>query len=158
MLHLPPFKSNIAQKPFLHTGAHIFNFIATGKDTNGAFSLTHVHIRKGFEPPAHTHTRETESFYILEGNMQFVVGEEIIDASAGDLIFLPKDIKHSWQAITDTAKVLIIIEPAGLEQFFMDFSQRVEDNNLPAPPQSPPPTEFMETFIKALSQEYGVLL
>jgi quercetin dioxygenase-like cupin family protein len=72
-------QSYASQKPTLensvHYIAHIFSFLATAKDTGGAFSLIHCYFRKGFTPPPHYHTLEEESFFILEGEIDFHVGD-----------------------------------------------------------------------------------
>jgi quercetin dioxygenase-like cupin family protein len=153
-----PFVSNIQKNPYLHTGAHLFSFLATGEQTQGKFGLMHVIIRRGFEPPAHTHTRENEAYYLLAGEMEFVVGGEKYKLAKGDFIYLPKDISHSWICITETAQVLIWVEPAGIEQFFIDQSEPISEFKLPEAPTAPPPPEFMNQFIHSLTEEYGVII
>ena len=48
----------------------------TGKDTVGAYSFTEFIAAPGTGPVPHRHSREDESFYILEGQLEFRIGEE----------------------------------------------------------------------------------
>ena len=77
-------QSLAAQKPTLensiHYIAHTFSFLATGEDTDGTFSLLHCHFRKGFTAPPHYHKLEDESFYLLEGEIDFHIGDKKVKA------------------------------------------------------------------------------
>src|SRR5690349_12996669 len=96
------------QKPFL-SGPHpdnsraipgaLFHFLATGDKTGGQFSLIYIEVHKGNEPPAHTHNNEDESYYILEGEIKFWVGDDVFVAKAGDFVHLPKHIPHRFELI-----------------------------------------------------------
>jgi len=50
---------------------HLMSILISSKDTGGAFSLIHGFEVKGLEPPPHTHTREDESFYLLNGEIDY---------------------------------------------------------------------------------------
>jgi hypothetical protein len=54
--------------------------------------------------------------------------------------------------------VLVILEPAGLEDFFIQFSQPTTDSNLPHVPETPPSNEFIQKFVTSLTQDYGVTM
>jgi len=131
-------RSAASQKPTLensvHYLAHTFSFLATGEDTDNAYSLIHCFFRKNFFPPPHLHKYEDESFYILEGAFNFQVGEKKITAGAGQLIVLPKNVPHSFNLVTDTAKALLLITPAGLETMFKEFSTPALTLDLPPVP------------------------
>ena len=79
------FQSGMSQKPTIensvHYIAHTFSFLSTGNDTGGAFSLIHCYFRKGFTAPPHYHKLEDESFYLLEGEIDFYVGEKKVKAT-----------------------------------------------------------------------------
>ncbi|HEX3081292.1 MAG TPA: cupin domain-containing protein, partial [Puia sp.] len=110
---------SLSKKPTLensvHYLAHTFSFLATGEDTENAYTLIHCFFRKGFTPPPHLHKYEDESFYVLEGVIDFQAGDKKIRAGAGELIVLPKEVAHSFNLVTDTAKALLLITPAGFE-------------------------------------------
>ena len=115
-------RSAISQKPTLensvHYIAHTFSFLVTGEQTDNAYSLIHCFFRKGYTPPPHFHTLEDESFYILDGIIDFQAGDKKFTAGAGELIVLPKGVPHSFSLVTETAKALLLISPAGFETIF----------------------------------------
>lgn len=130
-------------------------FIATGKDTGGKYALIETIMRKGLEPPGHTHTLEDESFYVLEGEMLFTVDGQEKLLKAGDHIFLPKNIPHAFKIQTDTAKYLMQVAPAGLEEMFIEVSRPAEKLELPPPPSGPPSPEFIQRMSQ-LTAKYGI--
>lgn len=140
----------VNQRPTLensiHYIAHTFSFLATGTDTGGAFSLIHCYFRKGFTPSPHYHTLEEESFFILEGEIDFHVGDTKVKVSAGGLIVLPRHIPHCFNLITETAKALLLITPAGFEVFFKEFGQPAKTLDLPPIPTTNPRKEMFEAM------------
>ena len=73
----------------------------------------------GDGPPLHIHKTEDESFYVLEGEINLLVGERNIRATAGSLIFVPKGTIHTFSQISDKpAKFLVTYSPSGFEKFF----------------------------------------
>jgi quercetin dioxygenase-like cupin family protein len=134
-------------------GVHLLTWLAEGKHTDGRYSLSEALIPKaGGEPPPHTHTREDESYYILEGEFTFRIGEQTVEAGPGDYVWLPRGIEHSFELKTEQAKALITIAPAGLEEAFKQVSEPARAPTLPPPPEEPPNIEE----IVALFGEYGV--
>ncbi|MGZ8538910.1 MAG: cupin domain-containing protein, partial [Flavisolibacter sp.] len=116
-----------SQKPTIensiHYIAHTFSFLTTEEQTDGAFSLIHCHFRKGFTAPPHYHKLEDESFYILEGEIDFFIGGQKVKAGAGEFVVLPRNVPHHFNLVTETAKALMIITPAGFEVFFKEFGR-----------------------------------
>src|SRR5262245_57854662 len=70
----------------------LLTFLATGKDTQGRFSLIEGVARKGNVPPPHIHHREDETFYIVEGEMTAAVGGQKIKGTSRSVIFAPRGI------------------------------------------------------------------
>src|SRR5271154_2543355 len=116
----------------------LWTFVATGKDTNGQFALIECYQRKGIEPPRHMHSKEDEINCLLEGEMQFVVGETEYSLRSGDFIFLPKNIPHHFKIQSDTVRYLLQVTPAGLEEMFLELSRPAEHLELPPCPAGPP--------------------
>lgn len=133
----------------------LFHFLANGEQTNNSFSLMYIEVHKGNEPPAHTHHREDESYYILEGSIRFWVGDQVIDASAGDFVHLPKGIAHKFEVQSDYVRELMWVTPAGLEKWFWDNSAPAPDMRPLPVSTEPPPAEVIAHFVKSLS-DYGV--
>jgi len=133
----------------------LFRFLAGGRQTNNLFSLIYIEVQRGNEPPAHTHQREDESYYILEGSIRFWVGEKIMDAKAGDFIHLPKGVPHKFELQSDCVKELMWITPSGLEEWFWDNSVPAADMQPLPIMMDPPSPEMLAHFVRSLS-EYGV--
>ena len=133
----------------------LFHFLATGEQTNQAFSLIYVEVYKGNEPPAHVHHREDENYYILEGAIRFWVGDQVLDAKAGDLVHLPKGVPHKFELQSECVKELMWMTPSGLEKWFWDNSAPAP-NMQPLPVATePPPSQAIAHFVRSLST-YGV--
>lgn len=153
-------------QPFLNTpspensraipGA-LFHFLATGEQTDNQFSLIYIEVHKGNEPPPHTHKNEDESYYILEGQIRFWIGNEVFDAKAGDFVHLPKNIPHRFELQSEYVKELMWIAPAGLEKWFWDNSAPSPDMKPLPIMKEPPPPELIAHFVQSLS-DYGVEL
>src|SRR5688572_9312954 len=104
----------------------VFNFLAMGHQTDGQHALIKINVQRGAEPPAHTHSREDESYFILKGSINYTVGEDVITVNEGEYIFLPKHVPHKFEILSDAADVLMWMSPAGLDQWFWD-------NSVPSP-------------------------
>lgn len=76
-------------------------------------------------PPFHFHYTQDEWFYILEGEFVFKVGDDIFNAKAGDAVFAPRQIPHTFSRISeDNGKMLVIYQPAGtMDEFYQQASQ-----------------------------------
>lgn len=122
---------------------YLLTFLATAEETGGAFSIVEEVGRKGLsaEPPMHVHSREEESFYVLEGRMSFVVGDDEIDAPAGTLVVLPRGVPHRFTLETEHVRMLNMCTPAGFEGFFRDLSDPAPSMTLPPAPEGPPDIE-----------------
>jgi len=72
--------------------------------------------------PLHRHTREDEYSYVLEGRMGALLGDEVLVAGPGDLVFKPRNQWHTfWNAGDEPTRILEIISPAGFERFFEEL-------------------------------------
>ena len=148
------------QKPTLENSiwynGHTFSFLLEAEQTGGAFALIHGHFRKGGEPPAHYHQNEDETFYILEGEIRFHIGDKKFVAKAGELVFAPREIPHQFVLVTETAKALLQITPAGIETFFKEFGVPAQSLELPPIQEGKPPAEFLDNMLKRAT-ELGIV-
>ena len=97
-----------------------------GDETAGrGFSLVeHPMSPRALAAPLHRHTREDEYSYILEGKMGALLGDEVVVAEAGDLVFKPRNQWHTfWNAGDTPCEIIEIISPAGFEDFFRDLAK-----------------------------------
>jgi|GEM_PF-503872 len=104
-----------------------YTFIATGKDTGGAYSLMEVVIGTNSGPPMHTHPKIEESFEVLEGNLTFKSDGKTIQASPGTYVNIPRGSVHAFHNDGDTpAKIRTLVVPAGIEDYFKEVGHRVD--------------------------------
>src|ERR1700681_4278599 len=95
-------------------------FMIDGDEAAGKFSLVeHPMSPRALAAPLHRHSREDEYSYVLEGSVGALLGDEVLIASPGDLVFKPRNQWHTfWNASDEPARILEIISPAGFERFF----------------------------------------
>ena len=97
-------------------------FMIDAARTGNAFSLVeHPLAPRTLGSPIHTHSREDEYSYVLEGRVGLLIGDEVVEARPGDLVFKPRGIPHAfWNATDEPARFLEIISPAGFERYFAE--------------------------------------
>ena len=95
-----------------------------GDETDRGFSLVeHPMSPRALAAPLHKHNREDEYTYVIEGKVGALLGDEVLVAEVGDLVFKPRDQWHTfWNAGDKPARILEIIAPAGFEGFFEELS------------------------------------
>jgi mannose-6-phosphate isomerase-like protein (cupin superfamily) len=98
-------------------------FMIDGEDAGGDFSLVeHPLSPHALAAPLHRHTREDEYSFVLEGRMGGLLGDEVVEAGPGDLVFKPRNEWHTfWNAGEEPCRILEIIAPAGFEHFFEEL-------------------------------------
>ena len=99
-------------------------FLAWTEETDGGFSLVeHPMPPRSLAAPVHRHTREDEYSFVLEGQMGALLGDDVVHAEVGDLVFKPRDQWHTfWNAGDEPCRILEIISPGGFEHFFDDLA------------------------------------
>jgi mannose-6-phosphate isomerase-like protein (cupin superfamily) len=99
-------------------------FMIDGAEASERFSLVeHPLSPRALAAPVHRHTREDEYSYVLQGRMGALLGDEVVEAGPGDLVFKPRDQWHTfWNAGDEPCRILEIISPAGFERFFQELS------------------------------------
>ena len=98
-------------------------FMIDGSEAGERFSLVeHPMSPRALAAPLHLHTREDEYSYVLEGRMGALLGDDVVEAGPGDLVFKPRNQWHTfWNAGDEPCRILEIISPAGFERFFQEL-------------------------------------
>src|SRR3954452_17520599 len=98
-------------------------FLIDGTDAAQRFSLVeHPMSPHALAAPLHRHTSEDEYSFMLEGRMGALLGDEVVEAGPGDLVFKPRHEWHTyWNAGEEPCRILEIISPAGFEKFFEEL-------------------------------------
>ena len=119
---------------------------ARGMDTNDRFAFFHATAPPMSGPPLHVHTREDELFYVLEGEVVFQIADQRILAKVGTTVFLPRGSVHTYQNFTGhTARLLIMVTPAGVDRLFEEMSADSHGTSMPDP-----------VFLESIFTKYGL--
>jgi quercetin dioxygenase-like cupin family protein len=121
-----------------------------GDSTGGALGLVEAKFYEGFGPPLHRHRREDEGFYILEGRIRFVRGEEDFVSGPGSLIWMPRGVVHAFKVEPGGARALLLLAPAGCEQMFAEGGVPLSES------PEPPTQEYDPQTVIELSDRYGL--
>ena len=107
---------------------------ASSKTANGAFGLVeNSSMPPGFASPYHVHHREDESFYVIEGEVAFILNGAWKRVGPGAFAYGPREIPHGFKVVGDApARILILCTPAGFENFVLEMARPLDEP--PAPP------------------------
>src|SRR5438034_9504150 len=99
-------------------------FMIDGVEAGERFSLVE-HPMSPHAPaaPLHLHTREDEYSFVLQGRMGALLGDDVVEAEPGDLVFKPRNQWHTfWNAGDEPCRILELISPAGFERYFAELA------------------------------------
>lgn len=125
---------------------------ASADTTAGRVAVIETFAPRGSGSPLHVHRREDEWFYVIEGELTFWVGGQVIEAPAGSFVYGPRDVPHTFVVASEEARFLLVIEPGGFEDFMRSFAAPAAQLTVPPPPTEPPDFERLA----ALAAEHGV--
>jgi len=151
-----PFVSTPANTLHTFPGGY-FRLLVSSGQTGGNVTIIQMATGPGAEPPRHVHTREDEFFYVLEGQVRFQIGDEVIIAGPGQAILAPRNVPHQFNILSDQAKMLNLFTPGNFAQYILEWSQPLAEE--PATiqvQQGPPPADVLARRTKQLAEEYGV--
>jgi quercetin dioxygenase-like cupin family protein len=125
----------------------------TSEQTGGAYSLFEVTTQPHGGPPPHVQHREDESFYVLEGEYEFLVEGHTTRAGAGSLTYVPRGNLHAHKNLGEGASRMLVSQtPGGLHEcFFKEIGE-------PAMDGVGPPVEGPQGMarIAAIAVKYGI--
>jgi quercetin dioxygenase-like cupin family protein len=98
-----------------------------GEQTGGQWAVVEWHVRTADAGPIHTHTREDETVYVLEGALTVFVGDQQFEVEAGSYGAPPKNLQHGLEVRGDAARLLVTLVPAGLEYFLVPRDESDHD-------------------------------
>jgi quercetin dioxygenase-like cupin family protein len=131
----------------------INTILASKEDTGGTYSFIEAKVFPGGGPIPHIQTREHEGFYVVEGQIIFNVDGQRIEAKPGTFVNIPPNVLHSFKNETnENAKMIIVLSPAGLEQFFVEVGLEVSNNSVKPPPLN---DEQIQKLVSSASK-YGM--
>jgi quercetin dioxygenase-like cupin family protein len=125
---------------------------AGAEQTAGRVAVTENLAPRGSGSPLHVHHREDEWFYVMEGELTFWVGGETIVAGAGSFVYGPREIPHTFVVSSEQARFLLVVEPAGFEDFVRALSAPAERLEIPPAASEPPDVDALV----AVAAGYGI--
>ena len=129
------------------------SILLSGEDTGGAFCLLDMRVAPGKGVPRHTHTREDESLFVLSGELEATVGDEIFTLTPGETLIAPRNIPHQLRNSGNVPNhYLIMFSPSGFEAFLTATSVPAADDALA--PTDPPAIAVENVF--ELAADYGI--
>ena len=138
-------------------------FMVSGAQTDGRFALVEHSVRpKALAAPLHTHRDEDEMSYVLEGEVGMQIGDRVLQAGPGTLVFKPRGVPHAFWNPGDTpARLLELISPAGFERYFEEaaelYAGGLQDPKLAAALQGRYHLEMDLSSIPGLLRAHGLL-
>jgi mannose-6-phosphate isomerase-like protein (cupin superfamily) len=106
--------------PRVGVPGHPFEVKAGTEATGGSYALIEATIT-GEGPPQHVHGAEEEAFYVLEGQINVLVGDHVVHGEPGSFVLIPRGTIHTfWNAGTVPARMLVIVSPPGVEKFLAE--------------------------------------
>ena len=120
---------------------------ADSQSTHGMYSLHEETLEPGAGgPPVHTHVDQEEAFYVIEGELTMVLGEDVIAAPAGTFVLVPSGWRHGFANRTKgVVRFLGIFSPRGFDHGFEEIGKLVASGADPAE-------------VRALGEKYGVVI
>src|SRR5262249_33569469 len=126
----------------------------SGADTGGAYCLLEVGLAPGTSVPRHTHTREDEAYFVLVGELEVIVGDEVFILRPGDSLMAPRHIPHQLRNSGDVENhYLLVFSPSGFEEFLRATAVPAPDNA--AAPNKPLATPVQN--VHELASNFGIL-
>ena len=115
-----PGEGNLLETP---TGDPVY-VKADTRNTHGSMTVLEFVVAPKNGPALHTHLREDEVWYVLDGDFRFKAGDAMFRVSTGGMAFGPRGTPHNFQNLGDApGRLLVITAPSGAERFFEEFAE-----------------------------------
>jgi quercetin dioxygenase-like cupin family protein len=138
-------------KTYYGPGGGIYRVVATSGQTGSTHFAFEAMEPPGGGPPLHIQAFEEEFFFVLEGEITFWLGGQVITRRTGGTAFVPRGMPHCFKNCSDDrARVLILFTPGNIEGFFQ--------YGKPLPDGTPPPEDLLMERLAALGPPYGIEL
>jgi quercetin dioxygenase-like cupin family protein len=129
-----------------------YRILLTGEQTDNKTAIIEMNIPPGSGPIPHEHPSFQESFYVLEGEVEFRTKTSRYTGRKGAIVTIPQDGPvHAFKNVSDgMARLLCIVAPAGLDAFFKEVAKPFKQGEVPAPP-----TDDEKQKMMAAAERYG---
>ena len=117
-----------------------------GEAVGGRYALIEFLFPRGASPPRHAHPQD-ESYIVVDGRLTVQAGERRFELGPGGTAAVPMGIAHTFRVNSETARVLVLSTPAGLERF-------VRDGSVPAAAAALPPADAPRLSAEELARVF----
>jgi quercetin dioxygenase-like cupin family protein len=124
----------------------------SGEQTSGRYAIFEALLPKDAAPPLHSHPQD-ETFVILDGELDVWVGEKQQRCSSGSIALAPGGCPHTFLVRSETARVLFLSTPAGIEQMVRKLGTSARSRTLPPDDLYPE-----QALIDAVNKEVGIII
>ena len=105
-----------------------FDYKVTSDDSSGDLAALEVTIPPRTLVKPHNHSREDEFTVVLDGTVMARVGDQVVEAGAGASLVKPRGTPHAmWNTGPEPARVLEVLSPGGLEDYFEELAPVLRD-------------------------------
>ena len=113
-----------------------YTLLTTAAETDGDYIALEALVPPNGGPPLHIHHDQVETFYIVEGEMEMTLGDQVYEAKAGDYVHISKGTPHRFlNRSRTTTKMIFTFVPAGdIEEFFRESFKETTDRHAPPEP------------------------
>ena len=133
-----------------------YTILLSGEDTGGRYALIDMLIPAGGGPPPHRHDFD-EMFHVLEGEIEVTFRDQTSPVRAGQTANVPANAPHSFRNATgETVRLLCMVAPAGLEEYFAETGEAVGGRTSPAPVLDEGAATALMQKAQALAPKYHV--
>jgi quercetin dioxygenase-like cupin family protein len=148
-----PFTRTLDDAPLISVAGDLYAILASGEETGGAYALFEAIVTPGNGPPLHVHSREDETFYVLDGEVTFTIAGQQRLSRAGGFFHGPRGIEHTLKNTgSKPARLLVTVLPAGFEKFLREIGDPLPKGSTKAMPITP---QAIEKLMK-IAPRYGL--
>ena len=102
-------------------GSEMF-FKAVGASTNGTFSLMERTLPPGGrKPPPHIHSHIEEAFYVLDGKVEFAIGNRVYVGGPRSFVLVPRGVGHTFGNGGEVLARLLVLHAPPLDAYFEEL-------------------------------------
>jgi mannose-6-phosphate isomerase-like protein (cupin superfamily) len=130
-------------------------YLIESSDTDGRFALIeHTIAPRTLAAPMHVHEHEDEYSFVLQGRMGAQIGDDVVEAGPGELVFKPRGIPHAfWNPGDEETRLLELISPGEFANYFTELAPLINDLGDPAEADFSPLVAVMDRYSLSMNFE-----
>ena len=129
--------------------------LLASRQTGGQFSMIEGIVPPGGDGGLHIHRREDESLYLIEGQLEVTIGDEVVVLEAGSSYFAPRGVPQRLRNLgTAPARAIVVTTPGGFDEFIACAGLQIT-HSAEVPVLPPPSPEQIGELMK-LADAFGI--